>query len=529
MTNLTQRPGYPNVSIKLYENYDAWKENRFVELAATFTTLTLRDGLYGRNEGMLQFYDNKNIHTKMDGNQIIQISLSNANQTNIVYNRIYGIKHFATSVDDKGDNILGLNLEPIHSIENLKFSRAFFNNATETIQEMIRVIYNSKAELAPKIDGVNVYVPRVAWVSTIKDFMEYTRDIGLVVESESFPFVWEDFRGIHLKDYNQMIGQDPITFLVGDINQVGSMVQSMDIGVAYAFQWLTKANVFSRDPMKNVTLYSHSFNDKGIDRVTRENGDNSILVSRSGGYSEMTYRNGYEEGLRLFTMCQYDGYATFKTLGDFSIMPGQKMNFADPKNQFKTDFYVDEVIHEISNNTSTTNVYCFTNSKPLVPVELEKLKNEIQSLPTPSEMVSPEPTGNLQGSDWNLDTLATVVTNNARGRRSTGDCALYVRKALQAAQIKPFFAGGLGHANQYPPRLVSMNWVAVGQNVTSWKKGDIVVFQRTNTRLGQKYGHVAIFNGSQWVSDFIQSSVQPNTKDNLTYTLYRARYGYTKG
>ena len=50
-----QKPGYPNVSIKLYESYDAWKENRFVELAATFTTLTLRDGLFGRNEGMLQF------------------------------------------------------------------------------------------------------------------------------------------------------------------------------------------------------------------------------------------------------------------------------------------------------------------------------------------------------------------------------------------------------------------------------------------------------------------------------------------
>jgi uncharacterized protein YfaT (DUF1175 family) len=125
--------------------------------------------------------------------------------------------------------------------------------------------------------------------------------------------------------------------------------------------------------------------------------------------------------------------------------------------------------------------------------------------------------------------VAVVVTNGARGRKSTGDCALYVRKALQASQIKQFFSGGLGHANQMAAQLVRMNWVAVGQNVTSWKKGDIVVFQRTNTRLGQKYGHVAIYNGSQWVSDFIQPSVQPNRKDSLTYTLYRARYGYTKG
>lgn len=524
-----QKPGYPNVSIKLYENYDAWKENRFVELAATFTSLTLRDGLYGRNEGILQFYDNKNIHTKMDGDQIIQISLSNANDTSNIYTRVYGIKHFAVGVDNKGDNIIGVNLEPLHHIRDLKFSRVFFSNATESIIEMMRVLYLDKPEIAPKIDGVNVFVPNVAWVSNLKKYMEYTREIGLVVESETFPFVWEDLTGVHIKDYNQIVDQEAEQFIVGDINQIGSYVQQMDIKLAYDFQWLTKANANERNPMENVTLYSHSFNDKEIQRVSQNEGDNSVMVSRSGGYADMTYRNGYEEALRLFTMSQYDGYASFKTVGDFSLLPGQKMVFSDEKNQFKTDFFVDEVIHEISNNTSTTNIYVFTNSKPIKEIQLEKVKNDIQSMETPSEMVSPEPSGDLKGSDWNLDVMATVVTNNARGRGSTGECALYVRKALQAAQIKQFFAGGLGHANQYPPRLLSMNWVKVGDNVKNWVKGDIVVFQKTNTRLGQKYGHVAIFNGTQWVSDFIQSGVQPNRKDNLTYTLYRARYGYTKG
>lgn len=523
-----QKPGYPNVSIKLYESYDAWKENRFVELGATFTSLTLRDGLFGRNEGMLQFYDSKNIHTKLDGDQIVQISLANANSQH-VYNRIYGIKHFATSVDQKGDNIIGVNLEPLHVVEHLKFSRAFFANATETIQEMIRVIYRERTEIAPKVEGLNVYVPRVAWVNDLPMYMDYTREVGMAVESETFVFAWEDMNGIHVSDYKQISEAEATKFVVGDINQIGSYVQSMEIGLAYDFVWLSKANRFERNPMEDVTVYSHSFNDKEIQRITQSEGSNSIYVSRSGGYSEMTYRNGYEEAIRLMTMAQYDGYAQCKTIGDFSIMPGQKLNFGDQKNQFKTDFYVDEVIHEISNNDSVTNVYMFTNGKPLKPIEIEKIKNEIPSLETPSESVEPEPSGDIKGSDWDLDKMATVVTNGARGRKSTGDCALYVRKALQASQIKQFFSGGLGHANQMASQLVRMNWVAVGQNVTSWKKGDIVVFQRTNTRLGQKYGHVAIYNGSQWVSDFIQSSVQPNRKDSLTYTLYRARYGYTKG
>ncbi|EDP8999546.1 baseplate hub subunit, partial [Salmonella enterica subsp. enterica serovar Braenderup] len=96
--SMLQRPGYPNLSVKLFESYDAWSNNRFVELAATITTLTMRDSLYGRNEGMLQFYDSKNIHTKMDGNEIIQISVANANDINNVKTRIYGCKHFSVSV-----------------------------------------------------------------------------------------------------------------------------------------------------------------------------------------------------------------------------------------------------------------------------------------------------------------------------------------------------------------------------------------------------------------------------------------------
>ncbi|HAX2909439.1 TPA: hypothetical protein JWI84_003076 [Escherichia coli] len=43
-------PGFPNVSIKLYEDYTAFSENRFVELGATFITMTLRDSLRGVKE-----------------------------------------------------------------------------------------------------------------------------------------------------------------------------------------------------------------------------------------------------------------------------------------------------------------------------------------------------------------------------------------------------------------------------------------------------------------------------------------------
>ena len=523
-----QKPGYPNLSVKLYEDYDAWGENRFVELAATVTTLTLRDGLYGTNEGILQFYDNKNLHTKIGGGQIVQISVSNSNSNNVI-NRVYGCKDSSVSVDEKGDNIIAFNLAPIHVVDNIKFSRSFFSNATESILTMIQSIYSKKIDIMPKVNGLNIFVPRVPWVSTITDYMDYVREVGISVDSDTHPFIWEDYTGINITDYKTLTESTAIEALVGDPEQIGQYVQSLDYPLMYDFSWLTKSNEHVREPLKDVTIYSHSFNDKEIQKIVIGDGSNSVTVSRSGGYSEMTYRNGYEETFRLATMAQYDGYATCKTIGNFEFRPGQKISFNDKKEQFKHYFYIDEVVHVISNNSSETHLFLFTHSKELEPVEIEKTKNTISEIPPPSDTVEPEPVGDLAGAQWNLDTLCTVALRNAGTRKASSDCALYVRKALEAAQIQRFFSGGLGNANEMPPRLTSMGWVAIGQNSTSFKKGDIAVFQKTNTPKGQIYGHVCIFTGSKWVSDFVQSSVQPNSKSNLTYTLYRARKGYSAG
>lgn len=375
---MMQREGFPNISIKLYQNYDNWKENKFLELAATFITLTMRDGLYGRNEGLLQIYDNLNLHTKLVGEEIIQISVANSN-TKRTLSRIYGIKHFSTSVDEKSDNILVFQLAPIHNIENLKFGRCFYENSYESIQEMIGVIYQNRELIAPPVNGINAYVPRVPWTSTIVDYMEYIRQFGLAVESDQFVFVWQDIYGIDMMDYSQMIAQEAINFAVGDPRTIGQMSNIESVPLAFDFHWQTKANTYTRNPIQNSTFYTPSFLDNDIQTIVNGDGQNAIVLSRSGGYADAIYRNGYEEANRMLTMAQYDGYATCKIYGNFEITPGTKLNFFDNKNQFRSDFYVDEVIHEVANNTSITNLYMFTNGKALTPVELIKVKNELKN------------------------------------------------------------------------------------------------------------------------------------------------------
>ncbi|WWS25274.1 hypothetical protein vBKpnAMK6_00320 [Klebsiella phage vB_Kpn_AM_K6] len=181
-----------------------------------------------------------------------------------------------------------------------------------------------------------------------------------------------------MMDYESMISQDPNVFMFGAPQTIGQFAAGLKYPLTWDFEWLVKSNRYNRNPMKNATFYAHSFVDKDVTRIINGEGQNSVFINRSGGYSDMIFRNGYEEALRISTMAQYDGYAQTKCYGNFELTPGMKINFVDLKDQFRTDFYIDEVIHEISNNTSITNLYMFTNGSALEPVDLIKVKNELK-------------------------------------------------------------------------------------------------------------------------------------------------------
>jgi hypothetical protein len=96
-------------------------------------------------------------------------------------------------------------------------------------------------------------------------------------------------------------------------------------------------------------------------------------------------------------------------------------------------------------------------------------------------------------------------------------CALYVRKAIIAGGI-PLYVGG--DAWSYKYTLPILNFHQVGKE-TEREVGDIVVFQPIG---GRKYGHIAIWNGKQWVSDFKQRNLIVHSdylNDGCEYAIYR--------
>ena len=128
-----------------------------------------------------------------------------------------------------------------------------------------------------------------------------------------------------------------------------------------------------------------------------------------------------------------------------------------------------------------------------------------------------------KNADYDLDKICSYAYAKA-GDKSKRKCALYVRQALQEGDNKKQIKSGLGDANQWNTNLPKIGFVPV--QGTNAQKGDIAWFP---PYAGSKEGHVCIFTGSQWVSDFKQKSVQPNSSKSLPYTLFRAKSGYSNG
>ncbi len=115
---------------------------------------------------------------------------------------------------------------------------------------------------------------------------------------------------------------------------------------------------------------------------------------------------------------------------------------------------------------------------------------------------------------WNNSTSVSYINSHVEPR-SLGKCAAYVRRAVEAGgvkiQIPPQRIGNSASACDYGPSLEKAGFKPVyvypGSGPTDTavipgqQTGDVVVIQPID---GHPHGHIALFNGVNWVSDFIQ-------------------------
>lgn len=115
--------------------------------------------------------------------------------------------------------------------------------------------------------------------------------------------------------------------------------------------------------------------------------------------------------------------------------------------------------------------------------------------------------------------IAAASASHAALGRSIGRCALYVRRALQAAG---YSFTPQPSAYQYANgTLASAGFVKLSNDNYVPQVGDVAVFNRTAKN---PHGHIQIYDGNQWVSDFRQPKFSPYSQHN-GYTVWRdARY-----
>lgn len=95
-------------------------------------------------------------------------------------------------------------------------------------------------------------------------------------------------------------------------------------------------------------------------------------------------------------------------------------------------------------------------------------------------------------------------------------CARYVRIALQSAGAR--FSDHPVAASDWGSTLTEIGYKKIRPDFDNPQEGDIYIINRTSRH---RYGHIAGFTGSQWVSDFRQRSYDVYKDPNVTYEYYR--------
>ncbi|EOF5965439.1 hypothetical protein ACK1FJ_004545, partial [Salmonella enterica] len=114
---------------------------------------------------------------------------------------------------------------------------------------------------------------------------------------------------------------------------------------------------------------------------------------------------------------------------------------------------------------------------------------------------------NVDNAIVQLHAGAAYVNRNGNHPYGNGGCAHYVKLAIKAGGINLFYVN-IVPACEYGPILVENDFAEKEEEDFKkegyvYQKGDVVIIQ-PYTDQSPAYGHMEMFDGVNWVSDFIQ-------------------------
>lgn len=167
---------------------------------------------------------------------------------------------------------------------------------------------------------------------------------------------------------------------------------------------------------------------------------------------------------------------------------------------------------------ASSYVWEFTEAINEFYEEGKKYKEKIFSCQEVSIAKKEEIKKNLK---YDIDKAVKHLNSHAQPS-SLEACAKYVRQAIEAGGLST--VGRPISAYQYVSFLPKLGFTKINSANYTPIKGDIIVIEAFQGDKYHKHGHIAMYNGSQWVSDFKQRDMWAGPdyrKHKPNYTLFR--------
>ncbi len=120
---------------------------------------------------------------------------------------------------------------------------------------------------------------------------------------------------------------------------------------------------------------------------------------------------------------------------------------------------------------------------------------------------------------WDVEQAIKHLQDYAGPPYGVGKCATFVRQAIEVGGLT-ITRTGSGSAKDYGPRLLQAGYFVQNEEGLPYQKGDVAVIDgfakdvsRGITR-DYPHGHMAMYDGTQWISDFKQNGTKPYPGSN---------------
>ena len=122
---------------------------------------------------------------------------------------------------------------------------------------------------------------------------------------------------------------------------------------------------------------------------------------------------------------------------------------------------------------------------------------------------------NSSGHPIDKDAIANYADQHAE-KGSLGKCAAYCRRAFEAGGVDT--SGHPIDAKDWGPTLLKNGATVISPDGYTPSKADVAVFNGSDAH---PHGHIAVYDGKQWVSDFKQRNMSPYRTGAPPVTIYR--------